>query len=222
MFDEPNEDSEQPTIPSVLDADKKNDLHSLGGSRDTKQSDWPFNPVKKDLDTVPSNGKGASNHGLPPLPSGVDTLLMNGGHSHKKYFIIGLLGILLIIAGVMVYLRYYSHGDFEENKVKVLDPNNEEKEVAGNEQAVIDEEVVVVEDKIDEDIDTDHDGVLDKVEQEKGTNIYSADTDDDGLTDYEELQVYGTNPLSGDTDGDGYFDGVEVRNGFNPAGPGSL
>ncbi len=42
------------------------------------------------------------------------------------------------------------------------------------------------------------------------------DTDSDGLTDKEELEVYGTNPNNSDTDGDGYLDGEEVKNGYDP------
>jgi hypothetical protein len=43
------------------------------------------------------------------------------------------------------------------------------------------------------------------------------DTDHDGLSDREELQVYGTSPLMADTDGDGMNDFQEVvTNGFDP------
>jgi hypothetical protein len=43
------------------------------------------------------------------------------------------------------------------------------------------------------------------------------DTDHDGLSDREELQVYGTSPLMPDTDGDGYTDYQEVVTyGFDP------
>ncbi len=42
------------------------------------------------------------------------------------------------------------------------------------------------------------------------------DTEDDGLTDHEETDIYKTDPDIADTDGDGYPDGLEVRNGFSP------
>lgn len=45
---------------------------------------------------------------------------------------------------------------------------------------------------------------------------YFVDTDKDGLSDYEEINVYQTNPLSADTDGDGYLDKIEIMNGYNP------
>jgi hypothetical protein len=34
--------------------------------------------------------------------------------------------------------------------------------------------------------------------------------------------VWHTDPLNPDTDGDGFKDGDEVKNGFNPLGPGKL
>ncbi|MBT4121493.1 hypothetical protein HOE31_00900, partial [bacterium] len=48
------------------------------------------------------------------------------------------------------------------------------------------------------------------------------DSDYDLLSDYEEVNVYGTDPHNPDTDGDGVPDGVEVRLGRNPKGPGLL
>lgn len=44
------------------------------------------------------------------------------------------------------------------------------------------------------------------------------DTDDDGVTDYDELNIYGTNPGSPDTDGDGFRDGAELLSRTNPLG----
>lgn len=45
--------------------------------------------------------------------------------------------------------------------------------------------------------------------------IYQRDSDQDGLTDAQELAL-GTNPLSADSDGDGRSDLVEVEEGSNP------
>jgi hypothetical protein len=41
--------------------------------------------------------------------------------------------------------------------------------------------------------------------------VVPPDTDSDGLTDDQELQVYGTSPTNPDTDGDGINDGDEVQ-----------
>jgi len=38
----------------------------------------------------------------------------------------------------------------------------------------------------------------------------------------EEEELYDTSQIKADTDGDGYPDGVEVRYGYNPLGPGKL
>ncbi|MBQ6246248.1 MAG: hypothetical protein IJK04_05245, partial [Kiritimatiellae bacterium] len=45
------------------------------------------------------------------------------------------------------------------------------------------------------------------------------DTDDDGLTDWQEIKVYHTDPHLADTDCDGIGDGDEVQNGTNPLNP---
>ena len=44
------------------------------------------------------------------------------------------------------------------------------------------------------------------------------DSDNDSLSDYDEINVYFTDPKLSDTDGDGYSDGDEVNNGYNPLG----
>lgn len=68
-----------------------------------------------------------------------------------------------------------------------------------------------------EDDDIDGDGLTNAEEEEAGTNPSAADSDGDGLSDYEELRVHGTNPLYWDTDGDVLGDYVEVhRYGTNP------
>ena len=48
-----------------------------------------------------------------------------------------------------------------------------------------------------------------------GTDPVSHDTDGDGLTDYEEMEL-GMDPTSVDSDGDGLHDDWEVENGLNP------
>lgn len=57
--------------------------------------------------------------------------------------------------------------------------------------------------------DSDGDGLPDGLEMTYGTDPYSRDTDDDGLTDFEELSILNYNPLVKDTDGNGILDGDE-------------
>lgn len=70
--------------------------------------------------------------------------------------------------------------------------------------------------------DTDSDGLNDDEETILGTDILGADSDKDGLSDYDEVRVYRTDAMNVDTDGDSFKDGDEVKNGYNPAGAGKL
>lgn len=49
-----------------------------------------------------------------------------------------------------------------------------------------------------------------------GYIMKQTDTDDDGLSDYEEHFIHKTNPLVADTDGDGINDGYELKYNLNP------
>ena len=65
--------------------------------------------------------------------------------------------------------------------------------------------------------DTDLDGVRDIEERQNNTDVNSSDSDGDGLTDLEEINIYHTDPNKADTDGDGVSDYEEVKVAFtNP------
>lgn len=70
--------------------------------------------------------------------------------------------------------------------------------------------------------DDDKDGLTNVFEARYATNPKSPDTDDDGLTDYQEVMSYFTDPVKQDSDGDAHKDGEEAKNGFNPCGEGQL
>lgn len=69
-----------------------------------------------------------------------------------------------------------------------------------------------------EDLDEDFDGDQMNNGQECSfsTNPYSSDTDNDTLSDYEEIYVYFTNPINADSDNDGLEDGIEVEYLMDP------
>lgn len=71
----------------------------------------------------------------------------------------------------------------------------------------------------DADADGDNDGLSNIREIQLGTDAARTDTDGDGLTDYEETEIYGTDPLNPDTDNDTISDRDEILAGLNPLNP---
>jgi len=55
-----------------------------------------------------------------------------------------------------------------------------------------------------------------------GFNIYSLDSDGDGLSDLQEIRFFNTSANNPDTDGDGKTDFEEVEAMTNPLGAGKL
>ena len=45
------------------------------------------------------------------------------------------------------------------------------------------------------------------------------DSDNDGVADEDEINIYHTDPFKADTDGDGYNDWLELNNGYSPHNP---
>jgi len=68
-------------------------------------------------------------------------------------------------------------------------------------------------------VDTDGDHLSDKTETFLGTESDVIDTDEDGLTDGDEVLVHFTDPRLLDTDGDSYDDGTEIEQGTDPNDP---
>ena len=72
---------------------------------------------------------------------------------------------------------------------------------------------------LDCDEDFDNDGLTNHNEYIYDTSPWVDDTDDDNLTDGEEINTYGTNPLEPDTDFDGLEDSDEIYLGTDPTLP---
>ncbi len=71
----------------------------------------------------------------------------------------------------------------------------------------------------DAEADSDGDRLSNREEIEYATDVQNPDTDNDTLTDYEEIVVYNTDPLKADTDGDTLKDGDEIALGLDPLNP---
>jgi hypothetical protein len=68
----------------------------------------------------------------------------------------------------------------------------------------------------DADKDPDKDGLTNLDELLKSTDPKDMDSDDDDLTDGEEVNTHNTNPLDDDSDDDGHPDGNEITEGTDP------
>jgi hypothetical protein len=75
---------------------------------------------------------------------------------------------------------------------------------------------------VNDTLDTDGDNLADSMETLLGTNTNNIDSDNDGLSDGDEVNIWKSNPMNPDTDGDTYLDGAEVKNGYSPIGPGKI
>lgn len=116
--------------------------------------------------------------------------------------------------------------DFVENQIGT-DINNEDTDsdgltdyqeyyILGTDPLVYDS---VTEGVSDADADCDEDGLSNIREFKLGTKPFNPDTDNDGLIDGDEVNIYGTDPLKYDTDDDGISDGDEVALGTDPLSP---
>lgn len=65
------------------------------------------------------------------------------------------------------------------------------------------------------DNDIDNDGIDNETEESMGLNPYSADSDDDGMTDYDEVYIYKTDALMSDSDKDAIPDIAEITMYFS-------
>lgn len=64
--------------------------------------------------------------------------------------------------------------------------------------------------------DPDSDGLLNIEEYQSQSNPFLIDTDDDTLSDYDEVKIFGTSPILSDSDTDQLPDAYELENGLNP------
>lgn len=174
----------------------------------------------------------------------------SGSGKFLKIAIFAVVAAILILGGYLVYTNFLS-GDskilMNEGEALVVDNTQNQVDVVDNTQAnnqdnnqedfivpIADQEnSPVVNDNIGfgditepeianpSSIDSDGDGLSDYDEINiYGTNPNLIDTDFDGLTDYEEVMTYKTDPLKADTDGDGLTDYEEVKiYGTDPLNP---
>ncbi len=203
---------------------------------------------------TPLGGSGERSPGAPMPPI---SLPEQDGGGFRKVIVFLLAALIVALLGVGAYLVYriiktrdnvdivnqpIENGrrlaPLEENETETPEnetttpPISSEEEVP-EEEGGEEEPTVLEEDEETEEsetppapptqtVDTDSDGLTDLEELEIGSNPRFVDTDMDGLDDYSEVRIYYSDPVRRDTDGDGYDDGFEVQNGYSPIGPGKL
>lgn len=57
---------------------------------------------------------------------------------------------------------------------------------------------------------------FEQIRKDRSEGETAKDTDKDGISDFDEINIYSTDPESSDSDKDGVIDGIEIIKGFNP------
>ncbi|MBP9761283.1 MAG: hypothetical protein KBD15_03535 [Candidatus Magasanikbacteria bacterium] len=145
--------------------------------------------------------------------------------SHRGVFAI-ILGILVILVlGIVFFIKYRTAPQALENETQQeTTPQTQETVPEELETSSLGEEFLQFETDTNSPFpdDADRDGLLDEQELSLGTSNTDIDSDNDGVSDTDELEIWNTSPTNPDTDGDGYTDGFEIFSGYNPAGEGPL
>lgn len=180
--------------------------------------------------------------GQPAIPAGLPVnnqpLSQSAPKSNSKAKLILIsLAVLIIVAGVaLVYLQYFKKTPPEVitpeairvdgSSLVIPETTSAPVEVVAPEPTSTEPVSVTGTETVEMDIinpvvtgETDVPAVVEQPIPEVAVDL---DSDQDGLTDAEELNIYQTNPLKADSDGDGYIDGDEVKTGHNPLGAGLL
>jgi len=192
MFDTPPSNLPHPNAPNVS-----------GGRPDKQNQTAPAQGRSSETLArgLPTQQKPIHAAAKPPLPT--KSLTPKPSQHHKKYFIIGLISLIAIAAGYWVW----------RINTEPIVPG----QLGGQEQDVTLERSDRVSDSGGDSITPTESGF-----QNDSIDLSVLDSDGDGLTDADEVNIYGTDPNNPDTDGDTYPDGVEIANGYNPLGPGKL
>ncbi|OGE86652.1 MAG: hypothetical protein A3J48_01790 [Candidatus Doudnabacteria bacterium RIFCSPHIGHO2_02_FULL_46_11] len=137
----------------------------------------------------------------------------NGPKSgRRRELMVALIAFLVVgliaFAGFMIWQSQKSESVAEENTM-----NQEEDTTSSG---------TITETPIDDNKDTDNDGLTDIEEQELGTAVNDSDTDGDGLADGDEFKVFRTSPFTPHSDDDNFNDGKELRDGYSPTAGGEV
>ena len=125
-------------------------------------------------------------------------------------FIILLISILVIVAFNVFGKMSHGTKNYEEKQPE----NSQEVDTTQNETLsdyTVPEKIEFEITEENQQLDYDDDGLTNQEEKELGTNLISSDTDNDGLTDYQEVRSYNSNPLKYSTADDGISDYIKIE-----------
>ncbi len=185
-----------------------------------------FAEVDKAAAAAPVSGASVQPAPAVSQPAGSAGFPGPSSRNNKKMIIIIAVAAIVVL-GLIGFVGY-KFMSAPEPATPVVDQPEEvqpapEAEFAPKVEVKEAEQKIIIEDDIVlPEYDSDSDGLTDNEEKELGTNFLQIDSDGDGLFDFNEVKVYFTDPLNPDTDGDGYLDGEEVLQGYNPKGEGKL
>jgi hypothetical protein len=128
--------------------------------------------------------------------------------SKNWLILIAAVGLVVIIIPAALLLKDRSIGGFSswfKRDQDIVSPTIDQG-VAEVKKGELSPEEIILELK-----DRDFDGLANEEEEQLGTDPDNADSDDDGLLDGAEVNLYKTNPLNPDSDGNGIRDGEQMR-----------
>jgi len=125
---------------------------------------------------------------------------VNSPNNKKRllFWVIIAMSVGLVVLFAIIYMSRNGSG-----LQQTTPPENEEESV-----------VIVYPDDYEQ--DKDRDGILDEEEAKLNLSSETFDTDGDGISDKDEMDVWETDPTNADSDGDGVGDGEELIDGTDP------
>lgn len=231
---EPEQSNNAPVPPpvparAVLDHEPEDIFATVEkDNHDWRSDSRPVEPV------VPTTKKEPVVGPVEPLTKLPADIKFSNNFFSKKIVLIfgGVLLLVIIVLGIFLWMRNTNPVPNIDNNQAIDNrqenqanqPQNDRPEPPVNQNQPVNEQDNINQpaEQVDVNTDSDSDGLTDKQEATLGTDPYKVDSDQDGLLDKEEVMIYKTDPLNTDSDGDGFTDGIEVKNGYNPKGPGKL
>ena len=179
----------------------------------------PASPPEDFSFIVMPQGNGKPDYKPPKTPEVSEPKLRPSSKKWVKYLIAGIVAIIAL--GAVGYFILNSN-----------EPGNKQTETASSKlpktwlTKYFNVEICDNKDVCGDEADFDKDGLTNYEEFKHGTDLVKIDTDNDGLADGDELNIYKTDPTDTFTDKRtvarelNYTDGHQIKNGYDPLTPG--